>query len=432
MQVSVESTGKLERRMEVQVPAARVEKEITQRLRDVGRTARLKGFRPGKAPINILRQQFGPQVRQEVLSELMRQSFAEAITEQKLNPAGGPRIEPTSTAQGQDLKYTAIFEVFPEVSLQGLEGMAIERPVASVSDEDIEAMIESLRKQNPRWKEVTRAAAAGDRVTVDFAGTIEGEPFEGGKGENVSIQLGAGQMLPDFEAGLVGTTQGERKSIDVSFPVDYHNKALAAKAAVFDVSLKKVEEPETAPLDEEFATAFGIQEGGVESLRQAVGDNMRRELDDKIQARIKSQILDKLLAANPIEVPMGLVESQVREMQIDVGRRMGAREVSQLPPREQFVEPARRRVALGLLINEIIKQQKIELDRSKVTARLQDMVSTYEDPQEAMRLYQQNRQAMHQVETLVLEDQVVDWLRERSRVEDQPTTFKELMNFGGG
>lgn len=428
--VSVQSTGALERRMEVQVPAARVEQEMTQRLKNVSRTVRLKGFRPGKAPLKVVRQQFGKEIHQEVISELMRRSFAEAVVEQKLNPASGPRIEPIATAEGQDLKYAAIFEVLPEISLAGIEGIKVDRPLVSVGDEDVGTMVESLRKQNPRFSEVARESHKDDRVTVDFTGTIDGTPFEGGKGDNVPIVLGAAQMLPEFEAGLMGVSAGLRKEIGLRFPDNYPAKALAGKTASFDVLVRKVEEQELPPLDDEFCAAFGIKEGGIEALRNAVTDNMRRELEQTLRARTKKQVLDQLLAANPVELPATLVESQVRDMQIDLARRMGVREAAQVPAREPFVEPARRRVALGLLINEIIKKENIELDRSKVGARLEELVSTYDNPQETMRAYEQNREAMHQVEMLVLEDQVVDWLLARARVNEQPSTFKAVMNFG--
>jgi len=428
--ISVQSTSALERRMEVQVPAARVEQEMTQRLKNVSRTVRLKGFRPGKAPLKVVRQQFGKEIHQEVVSELVRRSFAEAVVEQKLNPAGGPRIEPIATAEGQDLKYAAIFEVLPEIALRGLEDIRIDRPVASVGDEDIDAMIESLRKQSPKFREVARAAHTEDRVTVDFDGRIDGTAFEGGKGEGVPIVLGGGQMLPEFEKGLDGVTAGERKEINLRFPDNYPAKALAGKQAVFDVLAKKVEEQEMPELDDEFCAAFGIKEGGIEALRKAVSENMRRELDQALRARTKSQALDQLLKSNPLELPATLVDAQVRDMQIDMARRMGARDASQVPARDPFVEPARRRVALGLLINEIIKRESIELDRSKVGARLEELVSTYDNPQEMMKAYEQNRDAMRQVEALVLEEQVVDWLLARARINEQPSTFKQVMNFG--
>jgi len=430
MMVSVQSTGALERRMEVAVPASRIEKEVDERLKTVSRTARLKGFRPGKAPLKVIRQQFGSQIHREVVSELLQSSFAEAVTERKLNPAGGPRIEPISVGEGEDLKYTAIFEVFPEVTVKGLESISLERPVASVTDEDVDAMIESLRKQRPNWKAATRGSRTGDRVTIDFAGTVDGAAFDGGQGQDIAITLGEGRMLPEFEAGLIGRDPDSKASISVRFPDDYHSKALAGKTAQFDVTVKKVEEPELPPLDEEFCAAYGVSEGGIAKLREEVGDNMRRELEQNIRVRMKSQVLDKLVAANPVELPAALVETQVRDMQIDTARRMGVRDASQIPAREPFIDPARRRVALGLLINEIIKTEKIELDRAKVTSRLEEIVATYKDPQEALRLYRENREAMQQVEMLVLEDQVVDWLLGRVKTTDEPTNFKAVMNFG--
>lgn len=416
--------------MEVAVPASRIEKAVDERLRTVSRTARLKGFRPGKAPLKVIRQQFGSQIHREVVSELLQSSFTEAVTERKLNPAGGPRIEPISVGEGQDLKYTAIFEVFPEVTIKGLDSISIERPVANVTDEDVDAMIESLRKQRPNWKAAERGSRTGDRVTIDFTGTIDGTPFDGGKGEDVTIVLGEGRMLPEFEAGLIGRDAGSQASISVRFPDDYHSKAIAGKTAQFGVDVKKVEEPELPPLDEQFCAAYGVAEGGIAKLREEVSENMRRELEQNVRTRLKSQVLERLVAANPIELPAALVESQVREMQLDTARRMGVRDASQIPAREPFVEPARRRVALGLLINEIIKTEKIELDQAKVTARLDDIVSTYKDPQEALQVYRQNREAMQQVEMLVLEDQVVDWLLGRVKTTDQPTNFKAVMNFG--
>lgn len=428
--VSVQSTGALERRMEVAVPAARIEKEVDERLRTVSRTARLKGFRPGKAPLKVIRQQFGSQIHREVVSELLQSSFAEAVTERKLNPAGGPRIEPISVGEGEDLRYTAIFEVFPEVTVKGLESIEIERPVASVNEEDIDAMIESLRKQRPNWKVASRSSRTGDRVTIDFVGTIDGVPFDGGKGENVAIILGEGRMLPEFEAGLIGRDADAQASISVRFPDDYHSKAIAGKTAEFALTVKKVEEPELPPLDDAFFAAYGVSEGGIAKLREEVGDNMRRELEQNVRARLKSQVLDKLVAANPIELPAALIESQIRDMQLDMARRIGARDASQIPARDPFVQPARRRVALGLLVNEIIKAEKIELDQAKVAERLEEIVGTYKDPQEALRLYRQNREAMQQVEMLVLEDQVVDWLLGRVKATDQPSSFKAVMNFG--
>jgi trigger factor len=430
MQVSVESTGALERRMEVQVPAGEVEKAIDERLRSMSRTVRLKGFRPGKAPVRVVRQKFGQQVRQEVISDLMQSSFAEAVRKEQLAPAGGPRIEPLSLSAGEDLRYRATFEVFPRIELKGVDTLALERPVASVSESDVDAMLENLRAQRPNWVAVEREAQQDDRVRIDFRGTVDGEPFEGGSGENVVVQLGGGRMLPDFEAGLNGTKAGESKRIELKFPSDYHADHLAGKDAVFEIDIKAVEQKELPEIDEEFCKAFGVTDGGVEQLRREVEDNMARELSDAIRAKLKQQVLEKLLTANPIDVPNTLVEAQVRDMQIEAGRRMGATDASQLPPADGFRDAARRRVALGLLINELIRAQKIETDKALLQARLEDLASQYPEPDKILQAYRQNAEALRQVEMAVLEDQVVDWLIAQASVTERPGTFREIMNFG--
>jgi trigger factor len=431
MQVSVESTGKLERRMQVQVPAERVSKEIATRLKQLSRTARLNGFRPGKAPLTVIRQQFGPQVHREVIGELMQSSFSEAVSQNQLAPAGNPRIEPKSIVEGQDLTYVATFEVFPEVALQAIDSLEIERTTADVTDSDIDAMIERLRKQQMKYTAVARPAAAGDKVTVDFEGAIDGVPFAGGKGDNVPIVLGENRMLPQLEQGLIGAAAGEQRTVDVDFPADYRATELAGKRASFKVDVKTVEEPSLPALDEEFCKSFGVTEGGVERLREDVAGNMRRELDQTLRNRNKAAVMDKLYQANPIDVPNALVESQIRDMQIEAMRRTGAKDVSQAPPREPLVDPARRRVALGLLFNDIIRRENIVLDPARSNARLDEMVGAYGDPVALKRAYLQNADAMRQVESLALEDQVVDWVLAHAKVHEKGSTFKELMNFEG-
>jgi trigger factor len=277
---------------------------------------------------------------------------------------------------------------------------------------------------------VTRTARDGDRVTVDFVGTIDGKPFDGGKGEGARIVLGAGRMLPEFEKGLVGQEPGADVSVEIRFPDDYHGKAVAGKTAVFQIKVKAVDEAEAPALDEAFCAAFGVTEGGIEKLRQDIADNMRRELEQTVRAKLKSQVLDRLLAANPLELPASLVEAQVRDLQVEAARRMGVREVSQIPPREPFVEAAKRRVALGLLVTEILKSQKIQLDRARVNARLEEIVATYDNPQEIMQAYRDNPDAMSQIHSLVMEEQAVDWLLERAKISDKPTTFREVTSFG--
>jgi trigger factor len=429
MQVSVESTGKLERRMQVQVPAERVSNEIAARLKHLSRTARLNGFRPGKAPLTVIRQQFGPQVHREVIGELLQSSFSEAVTEKQLAPAGQPRIEPQTIGEGQDLTYVATFEVFPEITLQPIDGLEIERVTGEVVPTDVDAMIERLRKQQMKYGAVTRAAANGDKVTVDFEGAIDGVPFAGGKGDSIPIVLGENRMLPQLEEGLVGTVAGEQKSVEVDFPADYRATELAGKRASFSVTVKTVEAPSLPEVDEEFCKAFGVTEGGVAKLREDVEANMRRELDQTLRNRNKTAVMETLYQANPLDVPNALLENQIRDMQVEGMRRTGVTDPAQAPPREPLVEPARRRVALGLLFNDIIRREQIVVDPARSSARLDEMVGAYGDPAALKRAYLQNPDAMRQVESLALEDQVVDWVLAHAKVRQKEMSFKELMNF---
>jgi trigger factor len=368
MQVSVESIGKLERRMQVQVPAERVSKEIATRLKTLSRTARLNGFRPGKAPLNVIRRQFGVQVHREVIGELLQSSFAEAVSANRLAPAGSPRIEPQSIDEGQDLRYVATFEVFPEIALQPVESLEIVRTTAEVAPTDVDAMLERLRKQQLKFNAVSRAAATGDRVLIDFEGSIEGVPFAGGKGENVAIVLGAGRMLAEFEQGLIGVSAGDDKEVEVHFPADYRATELGGKLAKFKIRVRTVEESQLPDLDEEFCKTFGVNEGGLEKLREEVADNMRRELEQTLRNQNKTVVMDKLLLVNPIDVPKTLIESQIREMQSEAMRRSGAKDASQAPPPQTFAEPARRRAALGLILADIIKRQNLRVDPARARA----------------------------------------------------------------
>jgi trigger factor len=430
MQVQLSATGGLERRMEVAVPASEVAAEIDLRLKQISRTARLKGFRPGKAPFAVIRKQYGEQVRAEVVSDLMRSSYAQAITQEKLQPAAGPRIEPLAMPPENDLKYAAIFEVLPEIKVQSPYDVAIERASAEITETDLDAMIESMRRQRPVFTAVERGAQETDRVTLDFDGKIDGEPFEGGEGRDVPLLVGAGQAMAELDAGIRGAKAGDRKPISVVFPADHPNTKLAGRTAELDVTVKKVEEQALPAVDEEFCRAYGVEEGGIEALRTEVRKSMDRELTGVVRNRLRTQVMDALYRDNLIEVPRTLIDEQVQQLQIDTGRRMGAKDVSQLPPREQFEEPARRRVALGLLLGQIVQNEGLKVDRERVIARLNDLIVTYPNPEEARRAYLQSPDAMKQIESSVLEDQVVDWVLERARITDKPMTFKELTGFG--
>jgi trigger factor len=430
MQISVENTGALERRMNIQVPANRVDQAINTRLQSLSRTVRINGFRPGKVPVNVVRKQYGAAVRQEVLEGLVQTTFNEAVTGQNLNPAGGPRIEEFKADEGQDLSYRAVFEVYPEFTLQSFDGLTVKRPVVEVGEADIDAMIDNLRRQQATYAAAERPAQDTDRVTIDFSGTVDGVAFEGGSGTNLPVVVGAGRMLPDFEAGLHGITAGETKQVTVGFPTDYAAANLAGKSAVFTITAHSVEAQQLAEANDEFAKLFGITEGGITKLREEVASNMRRELADNVRNRVRQQLFDGLLAANKIDVPAVLVNNQVRDMQVEAGRQMGAREAAQLPPAEQFLDGARRRVSLGLVLGEVIKASGLSVDRSRVQVKVQEMVEQYPDPAQALKAFRDNQDAQRQIENLVLEEQVIDWLLERVSVSDEPMTFKELMNFG--
>lgn len=430
--------------MEVQVPAARVDEAVQARLRDLGRTVKLQGFRAGKVPAAVVRQRFGGQVHQEVVDELIKRSFAEAVIDQKLAPAGGPRVNDVSSMAGQDLKYTAVFEVYPEIKLAGLDTLQIERPVVEVTDQDVDTMLEHLQRQRPNWKPAGRAAQDGDQVTVDFEGRLDGVPFEGGKAENVPIVIGGGRMLPDLEQGLIGLTEGAAKTVTVNFPADYQASQLAGKTTEFSVKVKKVEAPELPPLDDEFCKAYGV-EGGIAEFRQQITQNMRNEVEQGVRSNLRNQVLECLVAANKIDLPKALVDTQISDMQVDWGRRSGVYDVAKIPPREAFEETARRRVSLGLLIGEVVRSQDLKADPAKLEARLHAVAAAAHDQhghhhhsehehqqhvQEIVESYRRNPQAMSQVESMVLEEQAIEWLLAQAKTTDRPKTFKEFTHFG--
>jgi len=430
MMVSVETLSGLERRLQVSVPATRVRQQVDARLLKVSRTVRIKGFRPGKAPIHVVRKHFGPQVRDEVVSDLIRETFAEALRQEKLQPAGGPRIEPQKTGEPDDLRYTATFEVYPQFELKNVSGIRLIRPTAAVTEGDVDAMIESLRQQRPNWTEVDRGCRDGDRVTLDFEGRIGGEPFDGGKSENLVIVLGTGRLLPDFERGIRDAAAGEKRAFDLRFPDEYQVKALSGKTASFQAIVRKVEESHLPDVDEAFCEAFGVTEGGIEALRAEVRENMERELAQAVHARLKAQVMDQLLGANPISVPNALVEAEIRDMQMEFLRRAATRDARELPPRQSFEQAARRRVALGLVLNEVIRQAGIQPNATQVQARLDEIVAGFSDPDAARRQYLQNEAATRQLQMSVLEDQAVAWVINAAQVTDQPGSFKDIMNFG--
>lgn len=432
MQVSVEQTGNLERKVTVQVPAERVEDEVTNRLRNLARRVRMDGFRPGKVPFKVVQKRYDGQVRGEVLSDLVQQTLSEALRQENLRPAGGPRIEPKKMEPGQALEYSAIFEVYPQIELASLDSAAVEKPAAEVTDADVDKMLEKLRTQRATWNEVEREAREGDQITVNFEGSIDGQVFAGGKGDQVPIVLGSGTMIEGFESQLEGAKAGEHRTVDVRFPDDYRAKEVAGKDAKFEVDVVKVAEPVLPEMDDDFAQAFGVKEGGVEALRSEVRGNMERELEQKVRAHIKEQVLERLLEANEIEVPKALVDEEITRL-ISQATGKSPEELRGMNlPREAFEERARKRVALGLLIGEVINKNELQLDADRVSETLNRVAASYEDPEEVIQAYRKNPSLRNDLEAHVMEEQVVDLLVGQMQVKEKRMAFDDLMNEGEG
>lgn len=429
MQVSVETTQGLGRRLSITVPADTIKQAVKKELINAAKSVRIDGFRKGKVPMNIVEQRYGASVRQDVLGEAMQRSFVDAIIKEKINPAGAPNYVPGEFKEGEDFTFAVEFEVYPDVELKGLENIEVEKPVVEVNDEDVDAMLDTLRKQQATWKETDRAAEAEDRVTVDFTGSIDGEEFEGGKASDFVLAMGQGRMIPGFEEGLVGHKAGEEFVIDVNFPEDYHAENLKGKAAKFAIVLKKVEERELPELTEEFIKRFGVADGSVAGLRTEVRKNMERELKGAVRNRIKSQVIDGLVSANEIDVPAALIDGEIDVLRRQAAQRFGGNEKQALElPRELFEEQAKRRVVVGLLLGEVISTNELKADEDRVKALIEEMASAYEDPSEVIEFYSKNKELMNNMRNVALEEQAVEALLAKAKVTEKATTFSELMN----
>ncbi len=426
MQVSVETTEGLGRRMKVQVPAERVENEVDRRLRDLCGRVKMDGFRPGKVPMKVVRKQYGAQVRSEVLSEVVQQTYSEALEQESLRPAGNPHIEPKRTEAGESLEYEATFDILPEIEVAGIDQIRVERPQVEITDADLDNVLERLRKQHAEYDEVDRPAQEEDRVVVDFHGTIDGEDFPGNSAEDAPLVIGAGQLPEAFEEGLKGARAGEERTVEHTFPGELAEPSLAGKSATFQVTVKRVEEPRLPELDDAFAARLGMEEGGVEALRDAVRGNLERERDQAVRQRLKRQVLEQLADLNELELPSSLIDGEIQALRQQSGGGQG-----ELPESERsaYEEQARRRVKLGLLVNELVRSQGIQLDRERMMRQIQEMAANSgQDPSQALQQIAQNREMMQSVEASVIEEQVVDWLLEQVQTEDKPLSFDELMN----
>jgi trigger factor len=431
MQVSVETTQGLERRLTISVPAEKVDVEVKNRLRQISKTQRINGFRPGKVPASVVQKRFGKSVRQEVAGEIMQRNFVDAIVAEKINPAGRPSFVAKSNEDGKALEFEATFEIYPVVELKDLDKIIIERPQVDVTDADLDEMFITLQKQHQTWKENKRKSKNGDKLTLDFSGRVDGEEFEGGKAEGFELELGAGRMIPGFEKEVTGMKAGDEQTIKVTFPEDYHAENLKGKEAEFDIVVHKTEGATLPEVDDEFAKLFGIEEGGVEALRVEVSKNMARELTQAVKAKVKTQVIDGLLAAHEVDLPSALVVQEVDVLRQQAMQRFqGQMDPKNLPqlPAEMFTEQAERRVKIGLLLGEVIKINELKVDETKVNELIASAASAYEDPKEVIEYYANNQELMQQMQNVALEEQAVELLVEKAQVSDKKASFNDIMN----
>jgi trigger factor len=421
MEVSVENIGGLERRITVQIPSERFESEIDSRLKSMSRSIRLDGFRVGKVPMDVVRKKFGRQVREDVLNQLVNSSLQEALSRENLHPAGNPQIDTRNPGPGEALEFVATFEIFPSLDNAIQYNFTVNRPVTEISEADIATMLENLRRQRATWEAVTRASQAGDQVVIDFEGTIDGQPFSGNKASNAPVVIGSGGMIKGFEEQIAGMSAGDEKTIQVEFPADYPSAEVAGKQAAFLVKVNSVAAASLPEMDENFAKSFGIESAGMEGLKADVTENMRREMKGLISARIKEQVFQGLLDSNPIDVPKNLVAQEMESLQAqDKARSRSGTDLKAV---------AERRVKLGVLVSELARTNKIQIDPARVRSMIETIASSYESPDQVVQWYYSNQEMLANVQSSVIEEQVAEWVIEHggATVVDQEISFNQLV-----
>ena len=429
MQVSVEKTSELSRTMTVCIPEAVVQKKMADRLKSLAREIKIDGFRPGKVPQEVVKKMYGERVRGEIAGDLIKDTYYDALEGQDLKPAGHPHIQPLDETDG--FKYTAVFEVYPEISLKGIDELEIVRPLSTVSDTDVDGMIEKLRVQKQTWRGVDRPAQNSDNVTINFSGISEGENFTDGKLEDFKVICGQKKMISGFEDNLLGLTAGAHKTFILNFPEDYGNEKLAGKAAEFEVDVVEVEEPVLAEIDEAFIKAYGIEDGLIGSFRADVKNNMQRELDQALRSKLKSSVMDALYGKVKLTVPNTLVDVEIESLMkpyIETAKRQKMKLEELKLPRDSFEDQAKRRVALGLILGEVIQKESIKLDNDKVRSTIEDMAKSYERPEDVVAWYYSDESRLNEVQQMVLEDQVVEWLVTQAKVSDETVNFNDVMD----
>ena len=430
MEATTAQASELERRVDLSIAIADVEKEMEQRLKRMGKNMKMPGFRPGKVPFNIVKQQYGDQARHEVLSEALDRVFGETVTEQKMRVAGYPRIEPKTTESTTHLEFTAIFETYPEFTPGDMSTAEVERPLLEVGASEVDKTLDILRKQRVSYEDADRAAAKEDRVVIDFIGKKDGVPFEGGQAEDYPFVLGQGMMLPDFENAVEGTKVGETKTFDLTFPEDYHAKELAGQTVQFDITVKQVQAPKLPEIDADFAKSMGIADGDVDKMRAEIEANLKREVKRRIDGKLKDQVMEAMLKANPITVPVALVDLEIQRLMQTARQDMEQRgmKVKDLPIQpEWFADQAKRRVSLGLILAEVVKTEKLQATPEQVRALVDETAASYEHPEEVVRWYYAQPQRLQEVEGVAIENNVVEWVLSKAKVTEKPAVFDELM-----
>lgn len=428
MQVSVETTSPIERVLTISVPAARIEEKVSAEVAKTAKTVRIDGFRKGKVPVSLVKKRYGQGIRMDAVEQVMRDAYVEAIQKESIQPAGMPSIEPKNFAEGADLEFVAKVEVYPEVTLADSSAIKVERVASEVTEADLDVMLETLRKQNAEWSPVERESADGDQVTIDFVGYLGDEAFEGGAAQGHKLVLGSNTMIPGFESGIVGAKAGEERTISVTFPEDYQAENLKGQEASFKITVSEVAEQVLPELDEAFVEKFGLENATIDGLRAEVRKNMERELNQAIKAKLKNALFDGLLSINEVEVPSALVDQEVDGLRKQAASQFGGQgfDASQLPA-ELFQEEATKRAKLGLLISEVIKQNELKVDDERVRAFLEDMAQAYQEPQQVIEYYLKNKEQLAQVQSAVLEEQVVDKLLESAQVTEVTLGYEDAI-----
>ena len=428
LKIKVNSKKGLVRDIHISVPSNVIEEKRNTRFAQLSKTAKLPGFRPGKVPEKVIRRQYADQVLQEVLSDVLETTYVESIQEKNLRPAGPPKVALDQYVKDKDFSYTATIEIYPEFDLKGLDAIKVDKPHADITQKDINAMMDNLQNQKGTWEKVDRSSKGGDQLLIDFEGTIDGKVFDGGTAKDFAMQLGNGQMLPEFDESLIGVKSEETKTIELTFPDNYQKKELVGKQALFTVDVKEVRELKPAEINQKFVQSFGIKSGDQKELMDEVKSSMSKELEARINNEIRQNLMKFLKDKNAIEIPEVMIHQEAHAMQKDWMNRSGIEDAKEAPPLDDFNEIAKDRVHLGLLVGELVQSKEIKLDPDKVKTKLDELSKTYPNPEEIRKMYEQSSQLMDQLKSLVMEDQVIDWLIERTEFQKKEMEFKELVN----